>query len=155
MVKRKPATVTPINEARYIPMRRYTRVEYVESDGPEDAPPFWAKIRTNLTFGEVEVLTWDKDTPTTEVWEAIAPHVVEWNAATLNDAGEVVDLDPPAVAGGGQFAHIPNILFWKLLVDLKSGATGTVEKKSSTPPVSTAEPPNASASSGDESETGE
>lgn len=96
--RNKPAAVPNGNEARYIPMQRYTRVEYVESDGPEDAPPFWAKIRANLTFSEVEVLVWDKETPIREVWDAVAPHVVEWNAATLNDAGEVVDLESSAVA---------------------------------------------------------
>lgn len=68
------------------------------------------------------------------------------NAATLDDAGNVVDLEPPAVAGGGQFRHIPNNLFWRLLVDLKTRALGVVEKKRSTPAATTGGPASDDAS---------
>lgn len=138
--KKTQSKLTPpigIDHLRYVPAQRFTRVEYVEEGETDDSQPFWARIRSNLTFGELEDLTWDQGTPTVEIWDKIAPYVVEWNAAALDDSGTVVDLEPPAVAGGEQFRLIPNNMFWKLLVDLKTRALGVVEKKRSTPAATT------------------
>ena len=46
-------------DAFYNPFLRFEWVEYLEDGSDPDATPFKAKIRSNLTFGELEEMVWE------------------------------------------------------------------------------------------------
>lgn len=114
------------NGPRFVPQQRFAWVEYFDPEQP-DNPPMRCRVRADLSFGEANTLTFDKDgkTPMPEVWEKLAPFVVDWN---LDD----IDGNPipaPAEAGGMQFDYVPMSIFWKIWNDLKWRSSGTVESK--------------------------
>ena len=139
--KKNAATMT---QPRFIPQQRVDRVQYVEEDAPEDAIPFEAKIRSNLTHAEVNVLVWANDTPIEELWEMFAPYVMEWNLSGVDEAGNVVDLEPPAEAGGQQFQYVPGGIFGELVRDIKLRSTRKLDPKRNLPSSATQEPSNGS-----------
>lgn len=123
--KTKATTTRP----QYIPQMRYDEVEYVETDAPEGAPTFWAKVRASLTPPEINALVWENDTPLEDVWALFAPYVVEWNVAEFDAKGKPVEVPPPAEGGGKQFEYIPNGVFWQLATDIKVRSLGKLDPK--------------------------
>lgn len=129
MPKKRPAD----QPALYVPQQRYVWAEYVEDDAEADAVAFRARIRSNLTFGEVETMVLDKEQPITDAWEMLAPYVVDWNLADADGTA----VPAPATGGGQQFRFIPNGLFWQIFGDLKFRSMGHVDAKRLAPSKAT------------------
>lgn len=151
MTPRKPRTATSQDPqampAGYFPAARTREVVYVE-EGGEDATPFRAKVRSHLTVAEFESLVWTKSTPVREMWVGLAPFVLEWNVLMRDDTGAVVPAPAPAVGGPEMFVHIPNELFYFLLVSIKHKSVNPVDPKSSTPSDATPDSPSGSGKDG-------
>lgn len=114
---------------RFVPQQRFDTVQYVEQDAPDDTVPFEAKIRTNLTFGELNTLVWDNKTPMTEMYAMFAPFVVGWNLSGIDGDGNTVDIPAPADGGPEQFGYLPTGLFWELVRDIKLRSNRPVDPK--------------------------
>lgn len=121
----------------YIPFQRYEDVPFVE-EGFEDEEPFTARLRTNLTFAEVDELVWDADTNVREeLWAMFAPHVLSWNLAMQAEDGTSAPIPAPAEAGPQQFQYIPIAMFWAIVREVKLRNTGKIDPKRKSRPVST------------------
>lgn len=64
MSSTKQKKVVANAEPRYNPFHRYKWFSYVEDDADDDEVAVRVKVRTNLTFGELEMLTWAASTST-------------------------------------------------------------------------------------------
>lgn len=121
----------------YVPFQRFEEVEFVE-EGMEDEIPFRAKVRTNLTFAEVDTLQWTSDSKVQEdVWPLFAPFVVGWNLKGVTPSGDVVDIPPPSQDGPGQFSYVPIPLFWALAKEIKLRNMGMIDPKRKSRPAAT------------------
>ena len=90
---------------------RYRDVTCDWFDVEEGEEPFTATIRTNLTWGDVEAMPVPKEATFAEIWDAMAPHVVEWNLVAENiESGQVEPVPPPAEAGPEVFKALENPL---------------------------------------------
>ena len=128
----------PEKQSYYVPFKRYEEVEFVE-EGAEDEIPFTAKIRTNLTFSEIEALTWeDGDGVREVVWPLFAPYVVAWSLGGEDAKGKVTPMPPPAEAGPDQFQYIPPQLFWQIAKEIKLRNMGVIDPKRKSRPASMA-----------------
>jgi hypothetical protein len=68
------------------------------------------------------------------VYDAIAPHIIDWNFGYVDEDGNEVKADPPAVAGGAQLPRfLSDRLIGQIYWDLRLRSTGLVKAKSSTP----------------------
>lgn len=86
----------------------------------DGAEPFWAEIRDDLTFADLERIPSPLGTQFADQWEVIAPWVTGWNATAV-DMGtrERVAVPPPAEAGADAFkTQLPGITLF-LNVSLK------------------------------------
>ena len=127
---------------RFVPQQKFDTVQYLEQDAPEGTVTFTAKIRSNLTFGELNTLVWAKETPMTEMYELFAPFVVEWNLSGVDASGDVVDIPAPAVGGAEQFDYLPIGVFWELVRDIKLRSNRPLDPKRNAPSGDTAKPNN-------------
>lgn len=132
-----------------MPQKQFAWMEYTNPDDDEDSAPFLARVRTDLSIRETNTLTFQPDTPVPDIWEAVAPFVVDWNLG--DEDGNAIS--PPADAGGMQFDYLNNTLFWELFRDIKFRSGGTVEAKRLTPSRPTV--PNDGASSTSATSSGE
>jgi hypothetical protein len=74
----------------------------------EGAEPFWADIRDDLTIDQVDRIPFTLETPLSEMWVAMAPYVVAWNAVGHDPTTNTWEpVPPPAVAGPDAFKVIP------------------------------------------------
>lgn len=122
----------------YVPFQRYEEVSFVE-EGMEDEIPFTARIRTNLTFAEVDDLTFEQDDSVRDViWPKLAPYVVGWNVSGLDEDDNVVPIPAPAEGGPDQFQYIPIQLFWQIFREVKLRNMGTIDPKRKSRPASMA-----------------
>lgn len=133
-----PTNATP---QFYIPQNRSRRVEWIDESDP-DGLPFRARVRANLTFGEVNELTFAEDTQMTEVHAKLAPYVLEWNAGRIGADGEPEPIPAPADGGPDVFEEVPNAFFWWLFTEVKINATKQLPKASSAEPAIMALPTN-------------
>jgi hypothetical protein len=68
----------------------------------EGSEPFWADVRDDLTFADIDSL--DPKKPFADVWAIINPWVIAWNAMGQDrDTGEWVPVPPPAEIGEDAF----------------------------------------------------
>lgn len=75
----------------------------VKNMTPEDgSEPFWADVRDDLTFADIDSL--DPKKPFAEVWELMSPWVMDWNALGQDkETGEWLHVPPPSVIGPDAF----------------------------------------------------
>jgi hypothetical protein len=104
MPKKKAAVeaVTPVVDvSRYQRPARYRWFEYSEMPGLEEGQePLRVKLRSNLSFMELDQIPFSAGVSYTELFQAIAPYVVEWNVQrTVIETGEMEAVPPPAEAG--------------------------------------------------------
>lgn len=144
MATRKKAKASGV---QFIPTQRWVWMDYFDPDDPE-SPPIQVEVRRDLTFGESDSLSFDKDAnpPMTEIWDKLAPFVRDWNFA--DDKGAA--LPAPAEAGGAQFNYMPLPVFWKVWSDLKWRSSGTVDSKRSGGSGKSAEPASVAISRSEE-----
>ena len=145
----------------YRPKPRYRDVVLESIDTEDGAQPFSARIRSHLTFGQIDAIPHPllEGTRYAEIEQAIAPYVVGWNVLAENiETGEVEPVPPPAEAGPEAFKCVSGFEVQWLAIQLKQTSLGSVEelhaleqddvltpeqaaqKKDSTPSVSTPEP---------------
>ena len=104
----------------YIPKPRTRRVvadpeRYPRLSPWDDAPPFWADIRDDLTFNQMNAIPTVGKVTYQDQQKIIAPYVHAWNAWAINDeSGEWEQAPPPAEAGweifGSQTQHVTSFL---------------------------------------------
>ncbi|MGB3328450.1 MAG: hypothetical protein WBA46_05805 [Thermomicrobiales bacterium] len=123
--RKKPEPRTDL----FVVNRRSRWVEWVDANEP-DAVPFRARIRSNLTFGEIEALTFEPGALVKDLHVQLAPFVYEWNAAIEED-GEVVELPAPADTDEDVFSRVPNAWFWWLWNSVKNEGTERLDPKGS------------------------
>jgi hypothetical protein len=69
----------------------------------EEAEPFWAEVRDDLTFAEIDRLPLSGSF--SDLWEVMAPWVIAWNATARDEiTGAWVTVEPPASVGTDAFA---------------------------------------------------
>lgn len=126
--------------SQYREQRRYVWRE-IEREG--DRPLRVKLLRLNLR--EVQEIPYKPSTPMAEVYQAIAPYVVDWDFQAVNlTTGETVDVPPPSEIGPGVFELMENtigneIATWLLLPQIKQTA---LQKKDSTSSESGEPPPS-------------
>lgn len=113
----------------FVVNRRSRWVEWIDKNDP-DGVPFRARIRSNLTFGEIDNLAFEPGTEMTIIHGQLAPYVYEWNVA-IEENGAVVEVPAPADAGGEVFDSIPNLWFWWLWRQVKNEGTERLDPKGS------------------------
>lgn len=70
------------------------------------AEPFWAEIRANLTFDDLDSIP--ANAQFAELWALFSPWVVAWNAIAWDQtAKEWAPVPPPAIAGPDAFRTQP------------------------------------------------
>lgn len=116
--------------AGYLPAARprYRRVECEFTRGAEGAEPFWAEIRSNLTWGEISALEDVRSKRWTDLWALMAPYVAEWNALGLDPDGNALPVPPPAEAGPDAFQAVDASLTLWLLGELRQVHLGGEER---------------------------
>ena len=127
----------------YIPRNRSRWVEWIDESDP-DGLPFRARVRANLTYGEVNELVFGDDTKMAEVHAKLAPFVLEWNAGRIGADGEPEPVPAPADGDPTVFEEVPNAFFWWLFTEIKINATKQLDPKSSMQPAIMAVPTNGS-----------
>lgn len=126
-------TQQPVRIGGYRPKARTRRVIADQERWPDDlealwpmwpedgAEPFWADIRANLTFADLDHIPVLGAT-FAEQWQAIAPWVVDWNAMAIDETtGEWAAVPPPAEAGPDALKTQPVSVTAFLVLCLKNG----------------------------------
>ncbi|MGB3305496.1 MAG: hypothetical protein WBA63_04865 [Thermomicrobiales bacterium] len=131
---------TPISAYQRKP--RYKEYMLDLTDDGEQLEPLRVKVRSNLTFGELNDIPGGPDATFEEIFVAIAPHVIEWNASAMNaETGELEVVPAPAVAGPDALLVLDHLEALWLVQKVKYGYLGGDDrKKELTPPDSTDEP---------------
>lgn len=97
----------------------------------EGSDPFCATIVTSLSFAEIEAIPLDKDATFRDLFAAIAPYVVQWNALGRSAAsGGYEPLPPPAEAGPDIFRSVDPQISTFLALMLKTVHFGDQEERS-------------------------
>lgn len=125
------------------PRYRWVTCDWTDSSDDPDGEPFRARIRCNLTWGEIDGIDLVGSLTFTDLWAILAPHVIEWNALGRDAVtGEIVPVPPPAVAGPSAFHAIEAGLTLWLATQIKTAHLGGEErgKGVSTPGVSDERP---------------
>ncbi len=147
----------------YVAAQKTKRVPYTEEGFEDDPTQVEVVLRRNLTNEELETLDFEPlpnflkgedgeplegealaegqrqlkaaiNERIAEVDEALAPFVLGWNVGYLTPSGEVVQADPPAVAGGPQLRKfLPSRIVDQIYTDLRVRSTGLVKAARSTP----------------------
>lgn len=127
-----------------VPKQRTKWFEYVEEGAEEEEGnlPYRLRMRTNITYEELEELRTDTEGKTTdrELWSVIAPFIVEWNIAGIDADGNEVEVSPPAVGGGEQFQYVPPQLFGAIYRDILFRSTPPLARKTASASASTPGP---------------
>lgn len=110
----------------------------------------WMEVKADLTFDDRQRLFWNEEElpqrrdeagelvfdkngkpvrdprPDEEVWDVLAPFVLDWSVGQKDAKGKAVKVPPPAEAGGEQFGLINPTYVAKLLSDLRFRSSGKV-----------------------------
>jgi hypothetical protein len=71
---------------------------------PDGVEPFWAEIRDDLSFAEIERIPYGIGNKYSDLWDAMAPYVTAWNATALNpETNQWEPVPAPADAGPDVF----------------------------------------------------
>lgn len=112
----------------YIPPQRTREIE-ATFEAAEGAEPFRATIVTSLTFAEVDAIPLE-DARWKDIFKAIAPYVLAWNAMARNvETGEYEPVPPPAEAGPDVFQLVPPDVTVFLAVKLKTAHLGDKDER--------------------------
>jgi hypothetical protein len=127
-----------VSHQGYIPRR----TKQVESSLPtaEGAEPFRATIVTSLSFAEIEAIPFGEHVTYRDMFEAIHPYVVAWNALGFNlETRQYEPVPPPAEAGAAAFQAVDPSVATFLAFKLKTVHLGDDKDrpKGSTPSAPT------------------
>ncbi len=110
----------------------------------DDGEPFWAEIRDDLTFAELDTI--NPSAPFGELWPLIAPWVVAWNAVARDLAtGEWHPVTPPAEGGPDMFktqrTQVSQFIAWCIRLgdgvrDLPKGRSTSSDTGGTSPAIS-------------------
>ena len=91
-----------------------------EWDVPDGSEPFRATIITSLSFAEIDAIPLNGEATYGDLFAAIAPYVVAWNAMGRNaETGEYELLPPPAEAGPDVLRLVEPLITTFLAIKLK------------------------------------
>lgn len=77
-----------------------TKIVTADWEVEEGVEPFRATIVTSLSFDQIDAIRMGDGTKYTDLFAAIAPYVLEWNAEAFNvETKEWEPIDAPAIAG--------------------------------------------------------
>ena len=117
-------------------------IDLAEGEDPADGDSgLSARIRTHLTFGQIDDIPLKDGTKYLELEEAIAPYVLEWTVEAPNaETGEWEPVPAPADAGVDAFQFITGVELVWLASQLRMSALGEIDdadlKKSKSTPGS-------------------
>lgn len=104
----KPAPVAITGYVRPLIYREFTYDEYPNL--PEGAEPLTVKVPVNLSFDQLDAIPYSTGTAYADLWQVIAPYVVEWNVIrTALETGQPEPVPPPAEAGWEVFRVLDHI----------------------------------------------
>lgn len=113
-------------------------------DPDDGAEPLTARLAINLTNAEIAYLSGmlgrlNNGLLLVDVWTAISPRVLSWNAEAFDMAsGSWVPVPPPAEIGADAFRAVDSVITSWLLYELTHSFLGGAERpKEPTPPGST------------------
>lgn len=120
----------------HVPNR--TKVVTRDEDAPESGEPFQATIVTSLSFEEIDAIVIDGSQTFSDLFAAIAPFVVGWNATARNrETGAHEPVPPPAEAGPQALRALePRAALW-LAMQIRSAPFLPPDPKESAPIAST------------------
>lgn len=135
----------------FIPRTRTRRVECDWLEPEDGHSRLWAVVRCDLPLGVIEELPFGGGHTYAEVWKAIYPYVLDWNALGWDEATDArVALPPPAQGGPDAFKWVDPIVSDWLAFVLKTTYRNLVsddqKKGSSGGPSSPSEPASDSSS---------
>lgn len=119
----------------YIPPQRTREIE-ATFEAAEGAEPFRATIVTSLTFAEVEAIPFHSEAKWNDIFKAIAPYVLAWNAMGRNpETGQYEPIPAPAEGGWLTLRAVDMSVSLFLAEKLKTVYLGDTDarKKESTP----------------------
>jgi hypothetical protein len=125
------------------PRTRVAVCAFVDPD--EGAEPLTATLAMNLSFDQldaIKALNREPETTYNELFAAVSPHVIAWNAVAFDQvSGDYVPVPPPAEIGADALkTQEPFVTIW-LAREIELGYIGGVEReKKVTPSDSTPEP---------------
>jgi hypothetical protein len=147
VVELEPVAAAPNGTHGYRPRLRTRRIIGDREHWPEDyekficpiwpeegAEPFWADVRANLTFDDIDSIP--NSSPFPELQELLSPWVVAWNAGVWNQESNIWQpTPPPAEAGPAAFRTQPrevtlfilNCLKYNIGTNLPKGSTTTAD----------------------------
>lgn len=99
-----PSLADLLDPSKFRPVPHYTWREVERGD--ED--PLRIRVQV-LSMRQADAIPWTTETPMADIYEAIAPHVVDWDLHAENiDTGELVAVPSPAQLGPEVFELLPN-----------------------------------------------
>jgi hypothetical protein len=125
----------------HVPNR--TKVVTRDEDAPEGGEPFRATIVTSLSFEEIDAIVIDGSLTFSDLFAAIAPFVVAWNATARNrETGTYEPVPPPGESGPQALRALePATAIW-LAMQIRSAPFLPPDPKESAPSGSTPGGPN-------------
>ena len=109
---------------------RRTKEVTAHWDSANGGEPFRATIVTSLSFAEIEAIPFAGTTTYKEIFDAIHPYVLEWNALALNlETHEYEVAPPPATAGPDVFRTVDPLIASFLALSLKTVHQGNPEER--------------------------
>jgi len=123
----------------YIPALRTRHLEW-KAEGDESGVSFEAKVRADLTEGELADLVWSGETKMDDLRDMFAPFVLSWNVGRIGERGKPEVVPAPAVGGGQMFKAVPVDYFWWLVREIKLKSVLPPDPKSSAPAEPTVAP---------------
>jgi hypothetical protein len=129
----------------FVPRARTVEVVCDWIDPADGAEPLTATLAANLTWGEIGYLSGllarlNDGLTNAEVWTAIAPRILSWNAVAYDMAtGEYAPVPSPAEAGNDAFRSVDAMVTpWLLYALTRLHLGGDDRPKESTPAASSA-----------------
>lgn len=129
----------------FVPKPRTRIVECTWLEAQDGAEPLMATVAMNLTFDAIDQLSAmirDPETTYAELFAAVSPHVIAWNAVAYDNAsGEYAAVPPPSEAGADALRVVDPLVTTWLALELSMGYRGGQERpKALMPSASTPEP---------------
>jgi hypothetical protein len=116
----------------YVPRKRFRWIEIPAGliDVEDGAEPLKVKIRSHLTFGQIDEIPDPlvKGTLFNDIKEAIVDYVLDWNVMAPNaETGELEKVPPPAEAGVDAFLFLAGFEVEWIAASLRTSTLGSLD----------------------------
>lgn len=123
-------TTQPTPIMGYVPRQRSRWVTMPEGliDVEEGAEPLKVKLRSHLTFGEIDEIPFGQGTSYADIEAAIVDYVLDWNVMAPNsETKELEKVPPPAEAGVVAFKFLSGFEVEWLAIELRKSTLGSLD----------------------------